>query len=322
MAAKALGSIRLLLGALLCGALLLSLLPASEAGAKQLSRRVAGNRVALSSARVVSPTRTVNAPAAPQTRLTGLWDDPGSGNMIWNATEWNTIESQFGKLGLVHYGQPWGAIDTATMALAASRGGVPMLDVGNASSTPEAILDGSQDGALAEMQSALAAYGKEIILRPLWEMNGNWYPWGQKSSYAAAWRYMHERITAPNVKWLWCPNYRFASPGGAVDPTPYYPGDRWVDYVGADVYMENWSAHQAADLILSDLHRIAPTKQAIIAEWGVSASRNPNRPATIREFQELLPSWVIGDVYFNWNTGGAGDWRLDAAGISALRASW
>ncbi len=257
----------------------------------------------------------------PTQRLQGIWDDPGTGNMIWNPTEWSSIESQFGRQGLVHYGQPWGAIDTATMKLAASHGGTPLLDVGNSSSTPEAILNGSQDKALAEMQNALAAYGKEIILRPLWEMNGNWYPWGQKSNYAAAWRYMHERITAPNVKWLWCPNYRFASPGGAVDPTPYYPGDKWVDYVGADIYIENYTAHQAADPILSDLHRIAPTKQAIIAEWGVSASRNPNRPAAIREFEGLLPSWVVGDVYFNWNTGGPADWRLDAAGITAYRSS-
>ena len=132
---------------------------------------------------------------------------------------------------------------------------------------------------------------------------------------------MHERITAPNVKWLWCPNYRFASPGGAVDPTPYYPGNNWVDDVGADVYIENYTAHQAADLILSDLHRIAPTKQAIIAEWGVSASRNANRPAAIREFEGLLPSWVVGAVYFNWNTGGPADWRLDAAGVTAYRSS-
>jgi hypothetical protein len=265
------------------------------------------------------------APAAepePSTkRLQGIWDDNGSGNMIWNSSEWSSIESQFGHVDLVHYGQPWGAIDAATMKLAASHGGTPMLDIGNSSSTPEAILNGSQDKALAEMQNALASYGKEVILRPLWEMNGNWYPWGQKSNYAAAWRYMHEKITAPNVKWLWCPNYRFGTADSAVDPTPYYPGDKYVDYVGADIYMENWTAHKASDLILSDLHRIAPSKQAIIAEWGVSASRNSNRAATIREFQALLPSWVIGEAYFNWNSGGAGDWRLDSSAFAAYRAT-
>ena len=257
------------------------------------------------------------SPTPTKQRLQGLWDDPGSGNMIWNATEWTQIEAQFGKLGLVHYGQPWGAIDTATMKLAASHGGTPLLDIGNSASSPEAILNGSQDKALAEMQNALASYGKEIILRPLWEMNGNWYPWGQKSTYAAAWRYMHEHITAANVKWLWCPNYRFAGSTAAVDPTPFYPGNGYVDYVGADIYMENWTAHQASDLILSDLHRIAPSKEAIIGEWGVSASRNSNRAATMREFISLLPSWVVGDVYFNWNTGGAGDWRLDGSGVTA-----
>jgi len=261
-------------------------------------------------------------PAPSTTLMHGIWDDPGSGNMIWNSSEWTSIESQFGHQELVHYGQPWGAIDTATMKLAASHGGIPLLDIGNSASTPEAILNGSQDKALAEMQNALAAYGKEIVLRPLWEMNGNWYVWGQKSDYAAAWRYMHEKITAPNVKWLWCPNYRFSSPGGAVDPTPYYPGDKYVDYVGADIYIENYTAHQASDLILSDLHRIAPSKQAIIAEWGVSKSKNSNRAATIREFEGLLPSWVVGEVYFNWNTGGPADWRLDSTGISAYTAAF
>ena len=247
-----------------------------------------------------------------------MWDDPGTGSFVWNESEKNTIEAQYGKVGLVHFGMPWGAISLAPLKLAAAHGGTPFLDVGNeTTTTTTSILEGKRDAALAQMDKVLREYGKEVILRPLWEMNGNWYSaWGQKANYAAAWRYMRSKLTAPNVKWLWCPNYFFSgSSGGAVDPTPYYPGDAYVDYVGADIYMENWSAKAAAEPILSTLKRIAPAKPVIVGEWGVSKSKNSNRPATIKEFFSLLPTGA-SQVYFNWNDSGT-DWRLDDAASQA-----
>ena len=241
---------------------------------------------ALEPAPTPPPPEPTPEPEPTPSRLWGLWDDPGTGNMIWNSAEWDSIESQFGKLPLVHYGDGLNP-SAANLKLAGSRGGVPFLDWGQSIDTTK-LLAGAYDANLAQIQKAATEYGKEIIFRPLWEMNGNWYTWGQKANYAEAWRYMRGKIPAQNLKWLWCPNYRFAS-GGATDPTPHYPGDAYVDYVGADIYMENWTAHQAADLILSDLHRIAPSKQGIIGEWGVSKSKSSNRTS-------LVPSSASGSM--------------------------
>jgi beta-mannanase len=74
-------------------------------------------------------------------------------------------------------------------------------------------------------------------------MNGNWYPWGRAGSntpgrYKRAWRHVvrvFRRAGAANVAWVWTP---YADQGGGMPFAPYYPGDRWVDWVGLDGF--NW----------------------------------------------------------------------------------
>ncbi|MDD5017078.1 MAG: glycosyl hydrolase [Eubacteriales bacterium] len=108
--------------------------------------------------------------------------------------------------------------------------------------------------------------GLGIMVRFAHEMNGSWYPWGQKPTlYKEKFRllaqYIHE--STQNTAMLWAPNtgggYPFsggqyeAKPGSSeysvLDTnkdnkldmnddmyTPYYPGDDAVDWVGMSVY--------------------------------------------------------------------------------------
>lgn len=252
----------------------------------------------------------------------GLWDDDGSGNMIWDPAEWAAIEAEFGKLGLVHYGD--GLIpDLETMKLAASHGGTPYLDWGSGVNIAD-VVAGKYDPNFTAIDLAARALGQTIIFRPLWEMNLAAPPWSSAgrpnaATYIAAWRHIHAILTAPNLKWHWCPNYFVpAWGGGAPDPSPWFPGTDVVDYTGADIYMESANAQTVAGPILAALEKLG--KPAIIGEWGVSAGKSPNRPAVIKEFLGLLPPWVVGQCYFNWNDNGK-DWRLDAAGAAALKAA-
>jgi beta-mannanase len=56
-----------------------------------------------------------------------------------------------------------------------------------------------------------------------------WYPWqGNPTAYVQAWQHVvgisHQ--VDPNIKWLWAPNR------GTPNSLLYYPGGKWVDYVG------------------------------------------------------------------------------------------
>lgn len=91
-----------------------------------------------------------------------------------------------------------------------------------------------------------------IIVRPFFEMNGSWFPWaggkpvtapsaqrntvdGPTNGFIPFFRYLHDRVRitngCPNVEFFWCPH--------AGDGLDYFPGDRWVEYVGSDWYHDN-----------------------------------------------------------------------------------
>ncbi|KAJ3412552.1 hypothetical protein HDV05_000586 [Chytridiales sp. JEL 0842] len=108
--------------------------------------------------------------------------------------------------------------------------------------------------------------GRNVMVRFMPEMNGNWYVYGQQPTlYTQTWiRFARAvRARAPKVALVWSPNpgsgYPYGGPprnapyspedlalldtnrDGRVtwddDPyTPFYPGDEWVDWVGMSIY--------------------------------------------------------------------------------------
>lgn len=113
----------------------------------------------------------------------------------------------------------------------------------------ERIAGGAFDGYVRGWARAVAAYGETIYLRPMHEMNGDWYPWGgtvndnSPARYVAAWKRIWKifaREGATNVRWVWSPNHADvpATPGNAFER--YYPGERYVDVLALDGY--NWGS--------------------------------------------------------------------------------
>lgn len=103
-----------------------------------------------------------------------------------------------------------------------------------------------------------------IFLRFGHEMNGNWYPWGQRPIlFKTKYRLLAEIIHAQTARtaMIWAPNYGVGYPFGALVPKPgsddfnlldtnhdgqvsdrddmyepYYPGNDVVDWVGMTIY--------------------------------------------------------------------------------------
>jgi membrane-bound metal-dependent hydrolase YbcI (DUF457 family) len=134
-----------------------------------------------------------------------------------------------------------------------SRGGVPMVTwepwswIDPMQRFPlRAIADGRFDSYIRSSAAAAAAWGKPILVRFGQEMNGAWYPWGEEHSanaYKFAWRHIvnvFRMLGAKNVRWVWSP---YVSNGGHLLFERYFPGDRWVDWVGLDGF--NWGSSRA-----------------------------------------------------------------------------
>jgi hypothetical protein len=105
------------------------------------------------------------------------------------------------------------------------------------SSVLDEIVAGSWDDYMRAWARDAAAFGNRVWMRPFHEMNGSWYPWGQKpTKYVAAWRHIHDLMEpiAPNLGWVWAPNVgSFAA---------YWPGAAYVDVIALDGY--NWGGSE------------------------------------------------------------------------------
>lgn len=102
------------------------------------------------------------------------------------------------------------------------------------------------------------------IIRLGWEMNGRWYAWSavrDPASYVAYWRQVVTTMRAvPDSSFAfdWAPNLGVATPG--FDVTTAYPGDAYVDMIGASYYDQDWSI--SAEHVQDRWHR------AVTEQWG------------------------------------------------------
>lgn len=125
--------------------------------------------------------------------------------------------------------------------------GLPMAteaDRGHPGAIYKAFAAGQYDDALRGIVTAWAEQGfKTLYFRPGYEMNVPQMAWyagddaQTRADWVAAFRHIADVLhTAPgaNVKVIWNPNVQ--SWNGTMDVKTLYPGDSYVDVVGADVY--------------------------------------------------------------------------------------
>jgi beta-mannanase len=111
----------------------------------------------------------------------------------------------------------------------------------------ERIAAGAFDAYVAGWATRLKALAKPVYLRPMHEMNSDWYPWSGAANgntaeqYVQAWRRIVDvfrRSGATNVRFVWSPNAVDVPAGNALER--YYPGTAYVDVLALDGY--NWGA--------------------------------------------------------------------------------
>jgi cellulose synthase (UDP-forming) len=169
--------------------------------------------------------------------------------IIGTPNQFDSLSRQGMPLSSLAFWESWNARRPPDPLLQEARsiGAAPLInwqpqDASDPSSTtinPLTIAAGDLDPYIASWGKAIAAYGQPVYLRIAHEMNGTWYPWSHYGpvAYGAMWRHIHDVLRAngaSNARLLWSPDGVVGHPQlrwqGEV--TPWWPGRRYVDYVG------------------------------------------------------------------------------------------
>lgn len=218
----------------------------------------------------------------------------------------------------------------------------------------DAIIAGNADARIAAVAQGLKSVGGTVMVEPGWEMNGNWsYAWqgvlngsnaAAPAKYAAAWRHVVDIFRAQgatNVRWVFNPNvgnpvtHTATGAGNWNFYANYYPGDAYVDYVGAHgfnapaVWGGSWQDFATmtdgavADHMLSDLAARYPAKPIIIGEFATAEGTAGQKAQWIADAYRLMRAnpHVIGAIWFNMQK--EADWRVDSspASLQAFQAA-
>ena len=256
------------------------------------------------------------------------------------------------KIDILSFYEAWGNArrpDIAGIELCLKRGFIPMITwepwrlrakgdhrpEDQAGYSLSALLSGRYDEYIRAWALDLKQLSSPIFLRPMHEMNGNWYPWcgkvnGNKpEDYVAAWRYIRSvfREAGSNmVMWVWSPYSRSVpdEPDNAL--ARYFPGEEDVDWLALDGY--NWGSTgertrwQTFEEVFGDgyarLVRLGARKPILIAEAGC-AEEGGNKSLWVQDAADALRNRfaaVKALVWFNVNK--ECDWRIESSRESLI----
>jgi hypothetical protein len=209
-------------------------------------------------------------------------------------------------------------------------GSIPMVDW--ACTNTQDIISGKDNSIITKYAQSMKAYNKPIFLRWYWEMNqadqNHKSCDGSGSRYAgdfvAAWQHIwniFQQQGTNNVAFVW-------SPSGDNDASAYYPGDKYVDWIGVDHYdidSRNSSGQAAVSSLFDSFYKEwqPHDKPMMIAETGAVAS---DQVSYFQAIQSLLPSRYPAFkafVYFDSDgdgNDGKGPWTLSNDGFTALQS--
>jgi len=136
-----------------------------------------------------------------------------------------------------------------------SQGRIPMISwAAGPDVTALQITSGTQDGTIRKMAASVKALKAPVLLRFAYEMDqppGEPRYIGTPTNFIAAWRRVHGIFASAgvtNVSWVWCGVAERFRSTSTIHSQDFYPGDAYVDWIGADVYnmypdTPNWAGY-------------------------------------------------------------------------------
>lgn len=191
------------------------------------------------------------------------------------------------------------------------------------------ILDGSQDAYIKQFAQDAKAYGVPVILSPLHEMNGDWSPWcgvaqgNSPEKVILAFRHMHnifDSIDVQNIKWAWIVNNESVPDIPQNQIINYYPGDKYIDYVGVDGFNfgDPWESYD--EIFSSSLEELKTYNKPIYI-FSMASAQGPQKADWIKDALSKIKSdsRIKGFIWFNENK--EENWLInsDSASLQAFK---
>jgi len=220
--------------------------------------------------------------------LFGAWVQQGTAPTHADAVR--ALEAKLGfTLGLDNHYRPWTNTFWRDEHHDIASGRTPMVSWTARGTTAAAIASGSQDAAITRVADAVKALKSRVLVRFAYEMDqpkGGPRYLGSPAAFIAAWRHVYSTFQArgvTNARFVWSPIAANFKSGVAQS---FYPGNRYVDWIGADGY--DWYPGRPGSTwttfgdIFSDFYAWAARrgKPLIVAETGVQEDpADPSRKA-------------------------------------------
>lgn len=214
---------------------------------------------------------------------------------------------------------------------------VPMIP--NTGGTLASGAAGRYNHHFRELAETLVEHGHDMaILRLGPEFNGTWFKWTINTPnggryYATYWRNIVRTmryVKGARFRFEWSPNAGSSyvgDDGRQLSARSAYPGDRYVDYIGLDVFDHNWTAErdsaaerwrqlvrQKDGLNWHSRFAAEHRKPMTFPEWGLVARRDGRGGGDNPYFIERMHAWmqshpVAYHLYFE-SKDPSGDYRI------------
>ena len=155
------------------------------------------------------------------------------------------------------------------------------------------------------------AFDSTVVLRLGFEMNGNWFGWGQQpKEFIKAWqrvhRIIHDEVGATKVQFMFSPNVEWDINNEKCAIELYYPGDKFVDLLALDGYnfgdkhskWHSWVSYEA--VFEKSIQKMSKSKKPLyLAEIG--CADGPLKATWVKTFLHSIQKddRVSGFIYFN-----------------------
>jgi mannan endo-1,4-beta-mannosidase len=203
---------------------------------------------------------------------------------------------------------------------------LPLIQLNPTRISMARLAAGAYDSQIRSYARQVKAFRCHVVLSLGHEMNGWWYPWGLPGTtphaFKTAWRHFFNIFAAEhvtNVIRSWDPSHEhghFRSGKVAWPASRWYPGNKYVDWIGIDGYFS--PGHNFRDVLRYQLRNIRRLthKPIYLAETGVADSARQARQiaglfAGIWKWHLIGLVWFDQDRRFSWTLGGKP--RKDAA---------
>jgi mannan endo-1,4-beta-mannosidase len=216
---------------------------------------------------------------------------------------------------LVEYASNWGQPFAASYAQTLRKhGAIMIVQLDPTDASLASIAAGRYDGYLSSYAESVRSFGHPVIIGFAHEMNADWWSWGymhsRPSAAVAAWRHivtLFRALGADNVSWLWTIN---AEGSGTGPVASWWPGARYVTWVGIDGYYTRPSDH-FADIFGPTIAQVRALTGKPILLSQTAAAPEADQYADIRNLFEGMSQYkLLGLVWAEMTSSVGVDWRV------------